>query len=160
MRFSKKKHTKNKKKKGGVSSRSTSFRNKKVLIDQLSQRGLPKDLTKRITRHLAVNTINKTRKDYEIKRELKRYFHNILNTPVDNIDYADSELAEKLRLAAALCCNNQREFWNRIFFKISELLYHNEYVGFHGIRERENVDKLEKNFYKLARKLGYNPNVL
>ena len=82
------------KKKGG------SFPDKKVSIRLLEQYNLPRDLTKKITRHLATLTIDDTRKKYLNKRAIKRYFSNFLRIDADDINPSNPELAEMIHQAS------------------------------------------------------------
>ena len=152
----KKKHMK---KKGG------SFPDKKVSIRLLEQYNLPRDLTKKITRHLAALTIDDTRKKYLNKRAIKRYFKNLCEGCYNPTNLEFSEMISKA--ANILKKDDDDIFWRKILAKLYNSLYDNaqaiqeiyaeyKYGKARGLSKQDKINLLrtETAFLKLSKKFS------
>ena len=147
MKKTRKYKKKDMKKKGG------SFPDKKVSIRLLEQYNLPRDLTKKITSHLAALTIDDTRKKYLNKRAIKRYFSNFLRIDADDINPSNPELAEMIHQASIILNKNDDSlFWKQVLARIYFALYDEVFGVTTYPFEDQNIDKTEKAFLKLSEK--------
>lgn len=107
------------------------FKDKKVIIDQFTQKKLPQDLTKRITRQFSASTIQDYQRKYISKRRLKHDFEQYNINTGNNYDPMDPELVELVEMASRILKREDynNPFWRRVMGDIYIGLLENQYIG-------------------------------
>jgi hypothetical protein len=146
-----KKREKHKKHKTRAKGTGESFKNKKVIISQLSQKKLPEDLTKRIQRHFAATTMQKySRKYVHTKKQLQARFEKYNQNTGEDYDPMDPELTELVKVASRILKRHdyKNPFWRKVMGLIYIGLHEEQYTGGPG---SQYYNKTEDAFKKILK---------